>query len=418
MSGYLLALLGIAGGLLAAALGDMVSEEVRDRLDQLPRAILRLAACRLDAPERTLIYDDEWVPELTYILQGDEARPVSRIYHGTRFALGILIAARRIARDLRRAAPVSDGQPASLQAVGHAEQLELDDRPQPLASESPADSFVLRLLLGSQLRRLREAADITAERAGYEIRASRSKISRMETGRILFKARDVTDLLTLYGVTDEETRARYLDLARESRRPDWWAKYSDILPDWFEDYLGLESASTTIRTFEIQFVHGLLQTEDYARAVAQLGHPSAPAAEIDRRVRLRVQRQDVLARADPPRIWSVMDEAVLRRPVGGPAVMRAQLRHLIEVAELPRVTLQVIPFARGGHAGASGSFSVLRFEEHYLPDVVYIEQLTGAVYLEQRADVEHYLEVMGELSGEALTPAETVRFIEWVARGM
>jgi hypothetical protein len=195
-----------------------------------------------------------------------------------------------------------------------------------------------------------------------------------------------------------------------------WAKYGDILPGWFENYLGLESVSSTIRTFEIQFVHGLFQTEDYARAVTRLGHQTAPAAEIERRVGLRVKRQDLLARADPPRMWSVMDEAVLRRPVGGPAVMRAQLRRLIEAAGLPQVTVQVVPFARGGHAGASGSFTVLRFEEQELPDVVYIEQLTGAVYLEQRSDVEHYLEVMDQLSGEALTPAATTRFIEQVAK--
>jgi hypothetical protein len=272
------------------------------------------------------------------------------------------------------------------------------------------------MLLGAQVRRLREAADVAPEQAGYEIRASRSKISRMETGQVGLKARDITDLLALYGVTDEQVQSRFLHLSHQSIRPDWWAKYGDILPGWFENYLGLEFVSSTIRTFEIQFVHGLFQTEDYARAVTRLGHQTAPAAEIERRVGLRVKRQDLLARADPPRMWSVMDEAVLRRPVGGPAVMRAQLRRLIEAAGLPQVTVQVVPFARGGHAGASGSFTVLRFEEQDLPDVVYIEQLTGAVYLEQRSDVEHYLEVMDQLSGEALTPAATTRFIEQVAK--
>jgi len=289
-------------------------------------------------------------------------------------------------------------------------------QPDPGMDDPSVDGFILRMLLGSQLRRLREGADITPDQAGYEIRASRSKISRMETGRVAVKTRDVADLLTLYGVTDEQARSRFLYLARESGRPDWWTKYNDILPDWFENYLGLESASTTIRAFEIQFVHGLFQTEDYAQAVTRLGHQIAPATEIERRVGLRVKRQDLLTRADPPRIWSVMDEAVLRRPVGGPGVMRAQLHRLIEVARMPQVTLQVVPFARGGHAGASGSFTVLRFEEQYLPDVVYIEQLTGAVYLEQRSDVEHYLEVMDQLSGEALTPAATTRFIEQVAK--
>jgi Domain of unknown function (DUF5753)/Helix-turn-helix domain len=287
--------------------------------------------------------------------------------------------------------------------------------PDPGTDELPADGFVLRMLLGSQLRHMREAAGITPDQAGYQIRASRSKISRMETGRVGFKTRDVEDLLSLYGVTDEEARSRFLDLAGQSRRVDWWTSYSDVLPGWFENYLGLESVCSTVRTFEIQFVHGLFQTEDYARAVTLLGHQTASSAEIERRVALRVKRQELLTRASPPKIWSVMDEAVLRRPVGGAAVMRAQLRHLIEAARAPEVTLQVVPFARGGHAGASGSFTILRFDERYLPDVVYIEQLTGAVYLEQRSDVEHYLAVMDTLSTEALPPADTARFMEQVA---
>ena len=282
--------------------------------------------------------------------------------------------------------------------------------------DSSVDATVLRMMLGSQLRRLREAAGITPEDAGYEIRASRSKISRLENGRVKLKSRDMTDLLTLYGVTNEGLRSKFLALVRQSNAPDWWAKYSDILPDWFETYLGFEAAAETIRSFEIQFVHGLFQTEEYARAVTQLGHQAAKPAEIDNRVALRLKRQDLHQRPDPPRIWSVMDEAVLRRPVGGPAVMRAQFQHLIEVAALPHVTLQVVPFASGCHAGESGSFTVLRFEEQDLPDVVYLEQLTGAIYLDQRSDVEHYLEVVDELSSEALTPAETTRFIEQVAR--
>jgi transcriptional regulator with XRE-family HTH domain len=275
---------------------------------------------------------------------------------------------------------------------------------------------VLRMLLGAQLRRLRETSGISAEKAGYEIRASRSKISRMETGRVGLKIRDVEDLLTLFGVTGEQEREKVITLAKRSRAPEWWTKYNDILPDWFETYIGLESAAASIRSFEMQFVPGLFQTDDYARAVTRLGHQTASAAEIERRVGLRRKRQELLARAQPPRIWVVMDEAVLRRPLGGVPVMRAQLCHLIEVAELPHVTLQVVPFARGGHAGAGGSFSILRFEEQDLPDVVYIEQLTSAVYLDQRSDIEHYLEVVDQLSGEALTPASTVRFIEQVAR--
>ena len=290
------------------------------------------------------------------------------------------------------------------------------DGEEPDSGIPQAGAIILRMLLGTQLRRLREAAGVTPERAGYEIRASRSKISRMETGHVGFKARDVSDLLSLYGTTDEQVRARLLAMAHQSGRPDWWDQYSDILPGWFASYLGLESVSKTIRSFELQFVHGLFQTQDYARAITQLGHRSAPPEEIERRVGLRVRRQELLSRTDPPRIWSVMDEAVLRRPFGSPAVLRAQLHRLIEAAALPHVTLQVVPFARGGHAAASGSFTVLRFGEPDLPDVVYIEQLTGAVYLDQRPDVEHYLEVADELSGEALTPVASRRFIEQVAK--
>ena len=282
--------------------------------------------------------------------------------------------------------------------------------------ESPAEATVLRMLLGAQLRRLREAVSISADKAGYEIRASRSKISRMETGRVGLKLRDVEDLLTLYGVLNEGERARVIALAKRSRAPEWWTQYNDILPDWFETYLGLESAAVAIRSFEMQFVPGLFQTEDYARAVTRLGHHTASADEIERRVGLRLKRQELLGRAQPPKIWAVMDEAVLRRPVGGSSVMRAQLRHLGEASRMPDVTLQVVPFARGGHAGASGSFSILRFEEQDLPDVVYIEQLTSAVYLDQRSDVEHYLEVVDQLSGKALTPADSSAFIEQVAR--
>jgi transcriptional regulator with XRE-family HTH domain len=272
------------------------------------------------------------------------------------------------------------------------------------------------MLLGAQLRRLRETAGISAEKAGYEIRASRSKISRMETGRVGFKLRDIDDLLALYGVLDEQERAKVVALARRSRKPEWWTQYNDILPDWFETYLGLESAAVAIRSFETQFVPGLFQTEDYARAVTRLGHQSASTEEVERRVGLRIKRQELLDRPRPPRIWAIMDEAVLRRPVGGAPAMRTQLARLTEASRLPSVTLQVVPFARGGHVAASGSFSVLRFGERDLPDVVYMEQLTSAVYLDQRPDVEHYLEVVDQLSGEALSPADTRCFIEEAAR--
>ena len=280
----------------------------------------------------------------------------------------------------------------------------------------PRGPTVLRMMLGSQLRRFRETVGVTPEQAAYEIRASRSKISRMEHGRVGFKGRDVNDLLTLYGVHDEQIRTRMLAFAEQASTPGWWSKYDDVLPDWFEAFLGLEGAASVIRTFELQFVYGLFQTEDYARAVTLLGNKTASAEEIDRRVSVRLKRQAVLAGPDPPQVWSVMDEAVLRRPVGGRTVMRAQLAHLIEVASQPRVTIQVVPFARGGHAAAGGSFTVLRFAEPEVPDIVYIEQLTSALYLDSREDVDHYLEVMNELSTEALAPARSAALLAEVTK--
>lgn len=287
--------------------------------------------------------------------------------------------------------------------------------------ERSADATALRMLLGAQLRRFREAADVTPEAAGYEIRASPSKISRMEKGKVKLKTRDVVDLLTLYGISDETVRAEFLALVRRSSEPDWWTRYRDVVPGWFETYIGLEAAASTIRSFEAQFVPGLFQTEDYARAVTVPPQPPrrpALADDAERRVALRLKRQDLLSRPDPPRVWAVMDEVVLRRSAGGPAAMRAQFRHLIELAALEHVTIQVIPFASGIHAAESGSFTVLRFAERDLPDVVYAEQLTGALYLDQRQDVERYLQVASKLSSQALTPAATTRFIEQAARDL
>jgi transcriptional regulator with XRE-family HTH domain len=290
--------------------------------------------------------------------------------------------------------------------------LEPDDElPSSLLRPPRADATVLRMLLGSQLRRLREAARVTPDRAGYEIRASRSKISRMENGRVSFKDRDIIDLLALYGVTNDEAREATLTLARRANLPGWWAKYGDVLPDWLEMYLGLEASASIIRSFELQFVHGLLQTHDYARAVTTLGSKSLAPDDIERKVALRMQRQELLTGPAPPRMWAIMDEAVLRRPVGGRDVMRGQLKRLAEAGAMPHVTLQVLPFGLGGHAAAGGSFTILRFDEPDLPDVVYIEQLTSALYLEGRSDVDLYMEVMNRLSADALTPAETATYI-------
>jgi hypothetical protein len=272
---------------------------------------------------------------------------------------------------------------------------------------------VLRMLLGAHLRRLREAQGVTREDAGWEIRSSESKISRLELGRVGFKERDVADLLTLYGVDDSEERTRLMALAREANNPGWWHRFGDVLPNWFQSYLGLEAAAALIRTYEVQFVPGLLQTREYARSVVLLGHGRAKAEEIDRRVELRMQRQQILHRENPPRLWMVVDEAALRRPIGGLDVMRGQVEALLEInSSLPHVRLQVIPFNAGGHAAAGGAFTILRFPDEDLPDVVYIEQLTSALYLDKRDDVDLYAEAMERLCVEARPPADTAKVLE------
>ncbi|MER5320307.1 helix-turn-helix domain-containing protein [Streptosporangium roseum] len=270
---------------------------------------------------------------------------------------------------------------------------------------------ILRILLGAQLRRLRAARGISREDAGYAIRASHAKISRLELGRVGFKERDVADLLTLYGVTDPGDRAPLLSLAGQANAPGWWHKYGDLLPNWFQVYVGLEEAASIVRTYEVQFVPGLLQSPEYARAVIMLVHSAASAEEVDRRVALRMTRQERLTRPDAPTLWAVMDEAVLRRPIGGPQVLRAQVDHLLKVTELPNVRLQIMPFHRGGHAAAGGPFSILRFPERDLPDVVYLEQLTSALYVDKLEETDHYMQVMDRLCVQAYSVSDTKRFL-------
>ncbi|MGH3794519.1 MAG: helix-turn-helix domain-containing protein [Pseudonocardiaceae bacterium] len=277
---------------------------------------------------------------------------------------------------------------------------------------------VLRIVVGTHLRRLREAAGITREAAGEAIRASHAKISRLELGRVGFKDRDVVDLLTLYGVDDGVDRSALLGLARQANAHGWWHSYGDVVPSWFETYVGLEQAASIIRSYEVQFVPGLFQTEDYARAVARLGHPGESDEEIECRVGLRMERQELLTRPQAPSLWAVMDESALRRPLGGVQVMRAQLRRLIEVATLPNITLQIVPFRSGGHAAAGGPFTILRFSEPDVPDIVYLEQLTSALYLGKAEDVDHYAAVMERLCVEAQPAGDTREFLNTIAEEM
>jgi transcriptional regulator with XRE-family HTH domain len=283
------------------------------------------------------------------------------------------------------------------------------DRPGPGSGPT-----VRRMLVGAQLRRLRTDMGLSREEAAEAIRASEWKIHRLENGQVGFKDRDIVDLLRLYGVTDPEEVAGFLEFAREANAPGWWQYYGDLLPQWFRVYVDLESTATLIRTYEGQFIPGLLQTDAYMRAVVQGAHLDESAEEAGRRVRLRMARQTLLTREQPPRLWAVVDEAAMRRPVGGREVMRGQLERLIEAAKLPNVTLQVLAFDAGAHPAMVGSFSVLRFHEEELPDVVYLEHLTSALYLNKPEEVDHYLHVMETICVRAAPPDQTVELLDAV----
>jgi transcriptional regulator with XRE-family HTH domain len=279
----------------------------------------------------------------------------------------------------------------------------------------PSDGpTVLRILLGTHLRRLREAKGISARQAAAAIRASESKISRIELGRNAIREIDVLDLLTLYGV-DFAGREDLLLLAEQANRPAWWHRYNDILPEWFAAYVGMEEAARSIRVYEPQFIPGLLQTEDYASAVLALG--DFPVEEAERHVVLRTERQRRF-REGKLRLWAIVDEAAVRHPVAGRAgigVHLEQLRYLRDQSGTPALTLQVLPYGLGGHA-APGGFSILRFAEPELPDVVYVENLASALYLDKQADMDRYLLAMERLSIMARDPYRTREILDDVIK--
>jgi transcriptional regulator with XRE-family HTH domain len=275
-------------------------------------------------------------------------------------------------------------------------------------TDEVAGPTVLRILLGTQLRRLRESRGITAHEAAQAIRASESKISRIELGRNAFREVDVADLLTLYGITDPDEREQMLSLASQANQPGWWHRYQDVLPGWFQSYIGLEESAETIRSYDSQFVPGLLQTEEYASAVIELGEFSLE--ETDRLVFLRKERQRRFT-SGSLRLWALIDEMALRRPVGSRALMRGQLEYLLEISDRPGLTLQVTPFPAGASYLVPGSFSILKFATADLPDVIYIEQVTSAMYLDKRTDVEQYTTALDKIGATSLTPEQTKAFI-------
>lgn len=272
------------------------------------------------------------------------------------------------------------------------------------------------MVLGGRLRKLREAAGISREDAGEAIRGSHSKISRLELGRTGFRERDLIDLLNLYQVTDPAEVEEYLALARQANASGWWHRDSDWLPKWYDTYLGLEQAATLVRSYEPRAVPELLQTPEYARALLSLAHSAEPQAAIERRVALRMGRQEILERKNPPQLWVVVEEAALRRPIGGSAVWNAQIEYLLRAVTRQNVTMQVLADHVGGPALADGAFTMLRFAESDLPDVVYLQQLTSALYLEKQADLDAYRAVANQLSVHAAPPEYTVGLLEALRR--
>jgi transcriptional regulator with XRE-family HTH domain len=275
---------------------------------------------------------------------------------------------------------------------------------------------VRRILLGYQLRQLRESKGISRADAAYKIRGSESKISRVELGRVGFKIRDVEDLLTFYGVEDPAVRASFLTLAREANEPGWWQKYGESLPAWFQSYVGMEEAATQLRVYETQFVPGLLQTEDYAREVITRGGKKTLDDTARDRIATRMRRQERIRKNRNVKLWVIIDEPAVRRPVGTPAIMRAQLQHLYELSHEPNITLQIVPFHQGVFAAETGSFTILRYPEYDLPDIVYVEQLTGGIFQEKRSDVEQYTMALEWLAVVAERPEQTRKLLQQMIR--
>ncbi|GLW05272.1 transcriptional regulator [Microtetraspora sp. NBRC 13810] len=289
-----------------------------------------------------------------------------------------------------------------------AEQEESADG---LPRQANAGPTALRIQVGGHLRRLREHAHISREDAGWAIRASESKISRLELGRSPFKERDVADLLTLYGVADDDERAKLLDLSQQASRPGWWHRHNDVLPHGFGTYLGLEEAASVIRVYESHTVPALLQTRDYARARTRFMLQDATGAEIERLVDIQLRRQRLLTEPGALRLWAVLDEAALRRLGPDSPVMREQLDHLIHMGTLPNVTIQIVPFATGTFALSGQSYTVLRFAEPDLPDVVFLEQPAGVLYMDKREEVETYLSTMERLADAAAGHDDSAKMI-------
>jgi transcriptional regulator with XRE-family HTH domain len=282
-------------------------------------------------------------------------------------------------------------------------------------SATPNPSTVLGRQLGDELRRLRDASGLTTAQAAEALDCTKGKISRIENGRVAVRLPDLTAMLHAYQVSDDETRDRLTALARKAnrrRREGWWNKYGSVLADTYRDYIALEAMAGSIRTFQAQLIPGLLQTPDYIRAVTVASQQWQTADEIERFVQVRLARQERLTGDSPLNLWAVISEGVLLQEVGGGQAMREQLEHLLDVSELPNVTVQVLPFSRGAHASMFGPYVVLGFREEGALDVVLADNPTGSIWLEREAEVSRYQDLFDAARTSALSPVESRAVIQ------
>jgi len=274
------------------------------------------------------------------------------------------------------------------------------------------------MILGKQLQALREKAGLSYEQAAEAIYSSPWTVRRMERAEGGLKPLTVKGLLTAYGITDAAETDAFLALSKEASKPGWWHSYNDVLPSWFRTFVGLEEAASSVRGYDPHWIPGLLQTADYAHASVRTGFPDATDSEAERRVALRLARQQILNRPEPPRVWLVIDETALRRPAAttGAAVMRTQIDRLIEAAAQPRVTVQVLPFSAGLHPAMYGPFRIFRFDASELPDIVYAETMTSAYYLDKPDEVGEYAKALDRICAQAAPPGQTAHILTTIRK--
>ncbi len=280
----------------------------------------------------------------------------------------------------------------------------------------PLGPTVRRRRLGAELRRLREAHSLKLEEVAEQLGLAPSTLSRIETGKAPTKSAYLTAMLGMYGVDDPGARKVLVDMAREGHRKGWWSIYDDVLPSGFDIYVGLEAEACGLRSYETDVVHGLLQTTDYALAVLRELRPRDSDEQIRRVVDLRMQRQRLLDQDPPLDLWLILDEGAIRRNIGGTAVMRPQLEHLVQASRWSNVTLQVLAFGSGAHAGLTGPFSILEFPERSDEDVAYTESVGGMIYMEKDREVRLCAEAFDRMRATALSPAASVELIQHVSR--